>query len=248
MRFDTSEDNRHSELKNRYPWPKSKPDFPFDNHGWFGWSHKAMMDVVLPKDASVVVELGSWLGLSTRFILSQVQSAMVVAIDHWQGDKSILSANDEEINGKMPKLYETFLSNCWEYRERLVPMRTTTIAGLRELRVLGIKPDFIYLDASHQYEDAKADLDEIWRLFPNVRLGGDDYGGKWEGVKRAVDEHAGRTGRVTCLAEHAWTIAVTEERETIEKGMKQAMMFRYEEMDRGSDALRANVMASSDEE
>ena len=236
------------EIKKRYPWPDAKPDLPFDNHGWFGWCHKAMMDVVLPKDGKVIIELGSWLGLSTRFMLSQVPEATVLAIDHWKGDLSILYGADEEINKRMPTLYEAFLSNCWEYRERLVPMRTTTIAGLRELHALGVKPDFIYLDAAHQYEDAKADLDEIWRLYPDVRLGGDDYGGKWEGVKRAVDEHAGRAGRVPCLAEHAWTIARPEEKETIGKGMKRAMMFRHEEMDRGADALRANVMAKSDEE
>ena len=226
-----------SELKKRYPWPESKPDLPFDNHGWFGWFHKAMMDVVLPSDANVIIEMGSWLGLSTRFMLSQTP-ATIIAIDHWKGDKSIFSATDDEINNKIPTLYEAFLSNCWEYRERLVPMKTTTITGLQELHDLGIKPDFIYLDASHQYEDAKADLDEVWRLFPDVRLGGDDYGGKWDGVKRAVDEHTERAGRILCLSENAWTIARIEEKDTIEKSLKTAMMFRYEEMDMAAEAMR----------
>jgi len=237
------------ELARRYPWPETKPDLPFDGQGWFGWCHKAMMDVVLPKDYGVtVIELGSWLGLSTRFILSSATTATVLAIDHWRGDESILKDADEETKNKMPVLYETFLSNCWKYKDRLVPMRTTTIEGLREIKALGIKPSFIFLDASHQYEDVKEDMDEIWRLYPDVRLGGDDYGGKWEGVKKAVDEFASRAGRVVCLAEHAWTIGLPEEKGSITEGLKLAMHFRHEEMDRSAQAKRSSVMASSDEE
>lgn len=235
------------ELKKRYPWPDRKPDLPFDEHGWFGWCHKALLDVVLPKDGKIIIEMGSWLGLSTRFLLSQVPGATVLAIDHWKGDESILLGGGEEIQKRMPSLYETFLSNCWDYRDRLVPMRTTTVMGIRELHALGVKPDFIYLDASHQYEDAATDLREVWRLYPNVRLAGDDYGGKWPGVKRAVDEHAGRAGRVPCVAEHAWTIGRTEEANVINAGIRRAMRFRHEEMDRAAEAKQAEVMASSDE-
>jgi len=237
------------ELAKRYPWPETKPDLPFDGQGWFGWCHKAMMDVVLPKDYGVtVIELGSWLGLSTRFILSSAPAATVLAIDHWRGDESILRDADEETKNKVSKLYETFLSNCWEYKDRLVPMRTTTIEGIREIRSLDVKPGFIFLDASHKYEDAKADLEEVLRLYPDVRIGGDDYGGKWEGVKKAVDEFAARSGRVVCLAEHAWVVGLPEEKERLNMSLKGAMKFRYEEMDRTAQAKRATIMASSDQD
>jgi len=236
------------DLRKKYPWPDKKPDLPFDNHGWFGWCHKALLDVVLPQDGQVIIEMGSWLGLSTRFLLSQVPLATILAIDHWKGDDSILQEADEGTKQKLPILHETFLSNCWDYRDRLVPMRTTTVEGLREIHELGIRPDFIYLDASHQYDDAAADLREIWSLYPDVRLAGDDYGGKWEGVKRAVDEHAERAGRVPCTAEHAWTIATLEEKKAIEKRIVRAMRFRLEERDRAEEAKRADVMASAEDE
>lgn len=49
--------------------------------------------------------------------------------------------------------------------------------------------DFIYIDANHQYEYVKKDI-EAW--YPKIKEGGyltgHDYGGYWKGVKRAVDE------------------------------------------------------------
>ena len=50
--------------------------------------------------------------------------------------------------------------------------------------------DFVFIDADHSYESVRADI-AAW--FPKVKRGGviagDDYGGAWYGVKRAVDEY-----------------------------------------------------------
>jgi len=54
--------------------------------------------------------------------------------------------------------------------------------------------DIVYIDASHEYEDVKAD---ILSWFPKVKVGGffcgDDFIHSWPGVKRAVKENFGNT-------------------------------------------------------
>lgn len=49
--------------------------------------------------------------------------------------------------------------------------------------------DWIFIDANHEYEYIKENL-ELWT--PKVKVGGlvsgHDYGNKWEGIKKAVDE------------------------------------------------------------
>ena len=197
-------------LRARYGWPAVSPGLPFDDHGWFGWCHQAVLDAVLPRDSKIIVELGSWLGKSTRFLLASAPRATVIAVDHWKGDQSILSGGEQEVADRLPRLYEGFLSNCWEHRDRLIPLRRTTCEGLLEIRESGIEPDFIYLDAGHQYEEAKGDLEAIGRMFPACLLSGDDYGGKWQGVKQAVDEHAKARGLEVLTVQHAWTVVRPE--------------------------------------
>lgn len=218
------------ELKKKYSWPETKPLYPFDPHGWFGWCHKSIMDVVLPKDATLIIELGSWLGKSTRFILDSVPSTYVLAIDHWRGDESIINDADIETKNKINNLYERFISNCWDYRERLIPIKSSTIDGLKEISSLKIIPSFIYLDAAHSYDDAKNDLKTIHDLYPNTRLAGDDYGGKWHGLKKAVDEYCQYSGNIVCNVEHAWTISRKEEEDSIKESLKIAQTFRKQQM------------------
>ena len=57
-----------------------------------------------------------------------------------------------------------------------------------------IQPDFIYIDASHQYEDVYLDLSLCYNIYPNATICGDDWGwhnrsqGKRQTVQEAVKE------------------------------------------------------------
>lgn len=190
-------------LKQRYAWPHSKPDVPPDDHGWFGECNQHVLSLLLNDRTKVVLELGSWLGRSTRFILKKAPNATVLAVDHWLGTKQITD-DDPACLAKIPSLYETFLVNCWDHRDRLVPIRRTTIEAMSEMADLGVKPDVIYLDAAHDYESVKADLQKIREVFPLVPLAGDDFSLKWEGVMRAVWEHVESEGCGMILADYAW--------------------------------------------
>lgn len=187
-----------SVLGSRYPWPEARPNLPFNPGGWFPQCNKESLQKHLSPKTELVVELGSWLGLSTRWIMDQAPNAWLIAIDNWQGGKEI---KDDPI---LPVVYDTFVSNCWAYKDRLVQMRTTTEAGLDELLGLGVKPDLVYLDAGHDYESVQQDINACIKF--GCTLIGDDFNpNAWPGVVQAVWENSLGIGQ---LAVHGscWTI------------------------------------------
>jgi hypothetical protein len=130
------------------------------------------------------------LGLSTRYIADLVPSAKVIAVDHWRGSPE--HHRRPEIAALLPTLYDTFLVNCWEYQDRIFPLRMTTKDGLETIHQYGLQPDVIYIDADHAYEATKGDVELARTLFPTALIVGDDW--DWEGVRRAVIETAGQSG------------------------------------------------------
>jgi len=200
-----------SPLKAQYPWPSASPGIRFDHHGWFGWCHCLMLRTVLPKDTKLVLELGSWLGRSTRYFLNACPRADVIAVDHW-GRSELIANDDPTCEGKMHNLYDRFLSNCWGFKSRLVPIRATTVAGMQTVKAHGLVPDVIYIDANHTYEDMRQDINMAFSLFPEARLCGDDYGGKWTGLKQAVDEFCRGNSCKLLNVEHAWAIFKADEK------------------------------------
>ncbi|HID78132.1 MAG TPA: class I SAM-dependent methyltransferase [Planctomycetaceae bacterium] len=194
-------------LRRRFSWPSEKPDVPPDGHGWFGREHIEVLGRFLSPETQLVVELGSWLGKSTRWMLDNAPRATVVAVDTWLGSAEHLdprrAAATDSIR-RLPTLYETFLVNCWGYRERLIPVRTTTLCGLQLVSSMGLEPDLIYIDADHLYLAVKADLEASHTLFPNARLVGDDYA--WPDVNRALREFGEAHGLRIETNARAWWV------------------------------------------
>lgn len=172
------------QLKQKYSWPIRKPHIKPDSESLF--ANQAEMAALLNSRMQLIVELGSWLGGSTRFMLDHASQATIIAVDHWRG--SVEHYKNSHWAHKLPKLYETFLVNCWQYKDRLIPMRTTTLEGLQEIAALGLQPDLIYLDAAHEYEAVFADLEMAFKLFPKTILVGDDW--SWPSVRQAVIDFA----------------------------------------------------------
>lgn len=176
-------------LRKKYPWPTTRPVVPVPpDRNWLFPTTREMLTKTVPRDAKIILELGSFMGRSTRFLLEHAPQATVVAVDHWHGSGDM--QNDAEVVAMLPRLYETFLSECWPWRGRIVPVRQTTLDGLREIAAAGIVPDAIYLDADHTYEAVRTDVTLIRELFPHAPLIGDDW--DWPGVQQAVREAAER--------------------------------------------------------
>ena len=152
---------------------------PFDAHGWFMNSEqmKRLIDDIQPK---VVIEVGSWLGLSTRFIAEHI-SGKVYAIDTWKGT---LNEDVHMKDPRLPYLYQQFLSNVIHTNlcDKIIPIR---MESREAAGALNIKADLIYIDASHDEESVCCDILQ-WNphLNENGVLCGDDW--CWETVRLGV--------------------------------------------------------------
>jgi hypothetical protein len=152
----------------------------------------------------LVVELGAWLGLSTRFLAWKAPDAVVAAVDHWRGSPEHHA--QPEWRAMLPSLYETFLALCWPCHERIVPVRATTLEGLHLLAGFGLTPDLIYVDAEHGYEAVLAELELARELFPDAVLVGDDH--PHPPVRDAVAEFSRRHGLGVHTRGAGWRLAV----------------------------------------
>jgi glycosyltransferase involved in cell wall biosynthesis len=182
-------------------WPEARPDRPFDGQGWLNDGVAPMLARYVGDRARLVVELGSWLGLSTRWLLDRAPRAVVVAVDHWRGSPELAAFAD-----KVPHLFDTFLANNWDYRGRLLPLRATTREGLQAVADLDLArpPDLIFLDADHSEAEVAADILRAAVLFPATPLVGDDF--VLPGVRAAVHACAGRLGKRLETLGYAWSL------------------------------------------
>jgi len=198
-------------------WPRSKPEATGFRHGWFLETHERVFEALLRRRTpTAIVELGSWYGASTRWLAERCPTATVYAIDLWD-DEFILAEQGDHYgtmgDAKLRRmlrdhpLWETFVVNLWDLKDRVVPLRTTTTEGLRTVAQLGVQPELIYIDADHHYDAAKRDIETALTLFPDAVLVGDDYG-HYDSVKRAVTETARAFGKVVHVDQnHCWAFA-----------------------------------------
>lgn len=177
-------------------WPTEKPAVEPLDHGWLLPGTQRMLTKHLKPEMTLVLELGVWLGKSTRFILDQCPKAAVCAVDKW--DTEVLSRwadrKHPHLSEVARRAYDTFLVNLWDERERVQPMRMDSIEAVRFLHARNIRPDLIYLDTSHAYPDTLHEIQAITKLFPDVPLVGDDWlyldRKKRAAVRMSVEEFA----------------------------------------------------------
>jgi len=158
-------------LKEDFPYPDTKPNLPQDPHGWLS-PHVESMFKPLIKNAKLIIEVGSWLGLSARFWLEN-SDAHVICIDTWEGSPEHHTI--EEAKNKLPTLYETFIVNQWEWRDRVTPIKMWSTEALKLLSNYELKPDFVYIDANHEFNDVYLDIVSARSAFPDALIGGDDW-------------------------------------------------------------------------
>jgi hypothetical protein len=154
---------------------------PYDGHGWFG-NADPLGEILESKKPNVVIEVGSWLGCSTRFIASNIpEGAVLYAIDTWKGTPG---ESVHMQDPRLPCLFQIFLSNVIHagLTDKIIPVRMDSVEASRGLR---IKADLIYLDGAHDTESVTRDI-EAW--LPHLNEGGimcgDDW--SWDTVRVAV--------------------------------------------------------------
>jgi hypothetical protein len=130
------------------------------------------MHKLIGKSTTCILELGSFLGKSTSFLAQHAPHATILAVDLWDNgflmDDSTYNKSEQNlVLLRSVPLYETFLVNLWaqrcdheaSYAQGVVPMRMRTVEAIKMLHKADIRPDVIYIDAGHHYEDVLADVD-----------------------------------------------------------------------------------------
>lgn len=155
--------------------------------GWFNFISIYNYVIEDGEDGDHFVEVGAWKGRSAAYMAVNIANSgkkiKFDVVDTWKGSKE--HANDDIV--KEDALYNEFLTNMKPVEEYYTPIRTTSLeaAALYEDDSLS----FVLLDASHEYDDVKADI-AAW--LPKVKSGGilagDDYHHTWQGVVDAVTE------------------------------------------------------------
>lgn len=134
------------------------------------------------------VEVGSWKGRSAAFMAVEINNRGLTdvikfdCVDTWEG--SVEHKDMEIIQQKL--LYTTFLENVSSVLHVINPIRKLSVEASKLYEDNSL--DFVFLDASHEYEDV---LDDISAWLPKIKnggiLAGHDYGR--EDVNRAVNEY-----------------------------------------------------------
>lgn len=188
-------------VKNLFNWPLECPIVKENKQHWFQDAGKFGFEHLFNKrNPKIILELGSWTGAgSTTYILNKRLQSHLICVDHWSEDRNVHAeqfkdGNLSQINADAhiyPVLWNTFLHNTWEYRERLTPIRKKTSDALPYLYELNIPIDMIYIDAHHNYDAAFHDISKCLEYWPNAEICGDDF--NWHcsgdgGVSQAVTE------------------------------------------------------------
>ena len=153
----------------------------FKEGGWYV-NGSEIEKLIKTRKVKVIVELGSWLGRSTRHMAGIIpEDGVVYAVDHWLGSDGLQITYADLI----PTLYQQFLSNMIHAKlaHKIIPIKMSTLQAAKKCAELRIKPDLIYVDASH---DEKSVYDDLCAWYPFVKghgiICGDDWGWHEESI------------------------------------------------------------------
>jgi predicted O-methyltransferase YrrM len=160
---------------------------------WFDYQQLYSFIVSVFPDKSHFIEVGAWKGMSASYmaveIINSNKDIRFDCVDLWE-----YADSQNDISEDMyENLYEVFLKNIEPVKHIINPIKDYSVKASNLYEDKSV--DFIFLDASHDYENVMNDLN-AW--FPKVKLGGvlagHDYAS--EGVKKAVNEFFTKMGVV----------------------------------------------------
>jgi predicted O-methyltransferase YrrM len=154
----------------------------------FGWMPESEL-AWLATQAAVyknIVEIGSFMGRSTRALADNTRGT-ITAVDTWAGSDE--DQHRQLLEGK-PKdwLFDEFKTNM-ATTTNVAMIRQPSLGAASNFTASNARFDFIFIDASHDYANVKADI-LAWGplLAEGGVLCGHDFHSGAPGVMQAVDE------------------------------------------------------------
>jgi len=169
--------------------------YPRDEiHGWFDWDDIYRSNA-LRINSGTFVEVGSWMGKSACFLSECIKhldkKIDFHCVDIWDDNFTVDNSSlaSEKLKAGVSSLEDLFVYNMTKYgvQNIAIPRKGTSELISKTFKDRSI--DMVFLDAAHDYESVKLDL-ESWypKLKVGATFGGHDYFWSPDGVKRAVDE------------------------------------------------------------
>ncbi len=182
-------------MRSATPYPAEHPKAT-SRSAWFNPRIQgAVFQTIMSKNTEgPFLELGTWTGAgSTSFLARRFPKLKIICVDTWEGspEHHRIAAYDKIRRN----LWDHFCSNTWDFKDRITPLKLTTVNGMQAVANSGIKPELIYVDAAHEEEAVYEDVTTALKLFPDSVICGDDYA---DGPK----SHAGvRNAIAQCVSE-----------------------------------------------
>ncbi|EIC20510.1 class I SAM-dependent methyltransferase [Thiorhodovibrio frisius] len=168
-----------------------------DMEGW-GSDHPLLTYAIDQLRPPLIIEVGSWKGRSAINMAKCLKvlgiPGEILCIDTWLGSPEhwMLDSWYQSLkvtNGR-PTIYHTFINNVMANNcsDIITPVSLTSDGAYYLLKNLEVTAKLIYIDAGHEYESVKNDIEHYWEILdPKGVMILDDYLG-WPGVTRAVNE------------------------------------------------------------
>lgn len=170
---------------------------------WFDFQHVYSSMVKKSNDESHFVEVGSWKGRSASYLAVEIINSDKVikfdCVDTWMGSVEHKDPSSPFFEAGIMDdddwLYNQFLDNVKSVKDVINPIRTTSLKAVNLYADESL--DFVFIDASHEYEDVIKDL-HAW--YPKIKqggyIGGHDFNYFYPGVRKAVKEFFGKDFKV----------------------------------------------------
>jgi beta-1,4-mannosyl-glycoprotein beta-1,4-N-acetylglucosaminyltransferase len=168
--------------------------------GWFSTSegHTLAQWVKGLPEGAKVLEIGSWHCRSSRFIADNLpKNGQLFCCDTWIGSSGEDAMHGSAHQERGDHAHQWWWCNAHEHilEGRVVPIRMHSVNAAHTLAHLKMEFDLIFIDASHDYDSVKEDI-ESWlpMLKPSGIMCGHDFYPEgeepfaWMGVRQAVLE------------------------------------------------------------
>jgi len=108
------------------------------------------------------LEIGSWEGRSSLFILESLPNSKLTCVDTWEG------ADEHKGSKILNRIEQNFDTNLSDYQDRLAKYKGTSFSFFDNLES-DTKFDLIYIDGSHYIDDVMIDA---LKSFAHLNVGG----------------------------------------------------------------------------
>lgn len=163
---------------------------PKKKYGWF-FHEKELKAIINETNPKIILELGAQYGhLSLWLAKNTNKEVHIFSADTWEnyGREDYYSSNADRNMIENYDLYQTFMANLVEEREKVSPVHMPSIEALYWLKTRKKYPDLIYVDCNYEL-NVQETLAKCCSEFPAATIVGDNFSGKRKIIESVALQH-----------------------------------------------------------